>query len=548
MDSRERKKSYSDLEAIVIPDETPTGAEPNPLGRSTTATPAPARPRQSYWNEKFAVSDDESTNTNLSKANPFSDDKAMGLSPLDSPQVGPPSYYLVDSKGQTQALYAAPTSDATTGRASTTGSLGGVGGVGGAGILGGANGPAEPRTLFGVRRSTFYVLSTGIALLAIGLLVIILAVTSPWNHSSALASDKDGDGDSKSPEAGLVMPESRLAAMNWTDSTGTSYTGVFYQSSNATGSSLMAAIRASTADTWTSINVSASANRAGLDVLDGTPLAAVTNNGLWNLYYLTSDRRIAELYATNPQSPSGWLQGSMGASLGNPQAAPGSGLAALWQNCDNCTDSLLVLYQDAATGHVQMANMTKLAWAMGDVVSTSAAPGTGLGISAFTDFGGTGPTKTDLNAVRMYYADGGGLTEKLKGPLTDFRLETGNFGNQITSNLAINPSPEIASLTFGTNGWTNNIVLTLDQTTGALQSSVYRGTSWAVQAASLDGSPDDVVDQGFSAVAVTQTMRMFAIDKADGRINEYETTYSNPFLWQWQGIVDVAGAKTGDDE
>ncbi|KAG8161269.1 hypothetical protein KVR01_009533 [Diaporthe batatas] len=532
MDFRARKKSYSDLEAIIIPDETPS----EPSQSSTTAATAPVR--QSYWNEKFAISDDSSTNNN---ANPFSDDKALGFSPVDSPQVGPPAYYLVDSKGQAQALYAAPTNDAKGDRASTAGSLGGIGG---AGILGSANGPAERKTLFGLRRSTFYALTAGIALLIIGLLVTLLAVTAPWSKPSA----SDDDGDSRSSEAGILMPESRLAAMNWTDPTGTTYTGVFYQSSNATGSSIMAAIRPSTVDSWMSINVSASAGPAGLDVLDGTPLAVANNNGLWNLYYLTSDRRVAELYSLKPASPSGWLQGGMGANLGNPQAAPGSGLAALWQNCENCTNSLLVLYQDAATGHVQMANMTDLVWAMGDVVSTSAAPGTGLAISAFVDLGGTGPTKTDPNAMRMYYADGGGLIEKLSGPSTDFRLETGNFGNQITSNLAVNPPPEIASLTFGTNGWTNNIVLTLDQTTGALQSSVYRGSDWVVQAASLDGSPDDVVEEGFSAVAVTQTMKMFAISRVNGKINEFETNSSNPFQWEWQGVVDVPAAERDNED
>lgn len=428
MDARERKKSYSDLEAIIIPDETP--AVPDP---SSTTAPAPSAVRQSFWNEKFAISDDSSASN---KANPFSDDKALGFSPVDSPGIGPPAYYLVDSKGQAQALYAAPTNDATKDRSSTASSLA----KGGAGIFGGGSGPVERQTLFGLRRSTFYALSAGIALLIIGLLVIILAVTAPWNKTSALSSD-DGAESKSASAAGIIMPESRLASMNWTDSTGTTYTGVFYQSSNVTGSSIMAAIRASNAETWTSVNVSASANPAGLDVLAGTPLAAASNNGLWNLYYLTSDRKVAEVYSTNPESPSGWLQGTMGSSLGNPEAAPGSGLAALWQNCDNCTDSLLVLYQDAATGHVQMANMTKLVWAMGDVVSTSAAPGTGLGISAFADFGGTGPTGTDLNAVRLYYADGGDLIEKLKGPLTDYRLETGNFGKARNPHLWRAPGP-----------------------------------------------------------------------------------------------------------
>lgn len=419
MDTRERKKSYSDLEAIIIPDDTPAVPDPS----STTTAPPAAR--VSYWNEKFAISDSNSANNN---ANPFSDDKALGFSPVDSPQIGPPAYYLVDSKGQAQALYAAPTNDAKDQSPTTRGSLGGIGG---AGIFGGGSGAGERKTLFGLRRSTFYALSAGIAFLIIGLLVTILAVTAPWSKSSALSSDDDDNGSASkaSARAGIIMPQSRLAAMNWTDSTGTTYTGVFYQSSNATGSAIMAAIRSSTpGGAWTSVNVSASANAAGLDVLDGTPLAAASNNGLWNVYYLTSERRVAEVYSTSPLSPTGWLQGGLGSSVGKPEVAPGSGLAAMWQNCDNCTDSLLLLYQDAATGHVQMANMTKLVWAMGDVVSTSAAPGTGLGISAFTDFGGNGSTKTDLNAVRMYYADGGDLIEKLRGPLTDFRLETGNFG------------------------------------------------------------------------------------------------------------------------
>lgn len=420
---RERKKSYSDLEAIIIPNETP--AVPSPS--STTVAPTD---RRSYWNEKFAISDGTSASNN---ANPFSDDKASGFSPVGSPQVGPPAYYLVDSKGQAQALYAAPTNDAKD-QTPTAGSLGGNGG---AGIFGGGGGAGgERKTLFGLRRSTFIALSAGIAFLIIGLLVTILAATAPWSKTSALSSDDSSAKDSASP--GIIMPESRLAAMNWTDSTGTTYTGVFYQSSNSTGSSIMAAVRASAGDVWTSINMSASANPAGLDVLDGTPIAAASNNGLWNVYYLTSARQVAELYSTSPTSPSGWLQGGMGSSLGNPQVAPGSGLAAMWQNCDNCTDSLLVLYQDAGTGHVQMANMTKLVWAMGDVVSTSAAPGTGLGISAFADFNGNGSTGPDLNAVRMYYADGGDLMEKLKGPLTDFRLETGNFG-KLWSHLSPGP-------------------------------------------------------------------------------------------------------------
>jgi hypothetical protein len=69
-----------------------------------------------------------------------------------------------------------------------------------------------------------------------------------------------------------------------------------------------------------------------------------------------------------------------------------------------------------------------------------------------------------------------------------------------------------------------------------------------VQAASLDGSPDGAVDDGFSAVAVTQTMKMFAIGKVDGVINEYQTNSSNPFQWEWQGVVDVPVAESDDED
>ncbi|ORY58046.1 uncharacterized protein BCR38DRAFT_353481 [Pseudomassariella vexata] len=380
--------------------------------------------------------------------------------------------------------------------------------------------PKEHKRIWGLSRETFVAVMAGLAVFVIGLLATVLAVTlGSWGSSSTSSTVSTG-----------VLSDSKLAALNWTDYSGVDHTAVAYQhKSNA----IMISTRNSLTGIWTNVNVTESVMNAtkstGLDVLPGTPLAYATNKGLWNLYYLTSDNAVAELYSTNPLTGQ-WLMGEFGARTG-AQAVAGSRLGAVWQSCQNCSNSLLVIWQKE-NGQVQLANYTNMAWELRDVIAESAPPGTGMAISAFTDSRGTGEFGTDTNSLRAYVADGSNLMENQNGPDTDFTWDLGNSAQPISSGLSVTPCPEVVSITYGENGWDNNLVTYLSAD-GDLVSNIWRGSAWDVQAPVLAGAPEGV--DTFSSIATTQQMRTFAL--ANGVIHEYTTTAANPFTWLWVGKV-----------
>lgn len=465
MDIKDRKKSYSDLEAIVIPSESSSSSIPS----SSSASHIPAG-RISYWNEKilaepsvpeplpnrYAANTSASVSSSSSSSSSGNGKKVIGgidsSSPIDTLPPPPPAYYLVDSKGQTQALYTVPT-NSNGSSPSDTDSVANFKSGGGYN----ASMPPPPsggwwksmgqgKRILGMRKNVFLAVCAGLCALILGLLMTILLVT----RTIPIGGHPGVDGKmrpaafstlqllTEKDQNNALLSATNLASMNWTDtSTGTPYTGVFYQSSRATGMSLMAAIKNEQTLMWTSINISASAGGgAPLDVLDGTPIAAASNNGLWNLIYLSSIFGLQEIYSTNPTSTTGWLKGEMASKLGFPTVVPGSGLAAMWQSCSNCNNSLFVMWQDSASGSIVYANETNLTWGNAITLSDSGAPGATVAVSAFTDFNGTASTGSDKNAVRFYYENGDGLYETMKGPLGGQKLAAGNFGE-----FAISPPP-----------------------------------------------------------------------------------------------------------
>ena len=280
---------------------------------------------------------------------------------------------------------------------------------------------AVDRQIFGLSKKTFILAVSGLALFLVILLAVILGITLGRGNA---ADDKAGG-------TGMLglLDESKLSAMNWTDPTsGVEHSAVFYQhQSNA----LMMAVRDSTSQQWRSINMTASVMNTtkaiGLRVLPGTPLACVTNAFQQSCYYLNADSRVAEIYNVDP-ALNGWQTGLFSARV-QARAAPGSRIAAVWQMCQNCSDSLLVAWQDVNGADVKMANFTAGDWAQEPTLFESAAPGAGLAMSAFTDFRGTSPFGTDPNALRIYTASGANLVELLHGPETNFNWAIGNFGN-----------------------------------------------------------------------------------------------------------------------
>ncbi|KAK1586091.1 uncharacterized protein LY79DRAFT_670537 [Colletotrichum navitas] len=372
----------------------------------------------------------------------------------------------------------------------------------------------EEKTILGLKRKTFILAAVGIAVA----LVLILGLAIGLTMGKTGSSDGAPAVDSKSS---VILENSSLAATNWTDTNNVGRAAVFYQD-KFNGLNVM--LFDSLSGSWTKRNVTASVMNSSsipaLDVMPGTPLACVTNRFQVSLYYLQRDNTVSEVYSPNPVTDQ-WMPGALNPTL-NPQASNGSRLAAYWQVCPSCTDTLLLAYE--SNGQIQLVNSTKLQWQAMPSISTKVVPGSGLSMNGFTDFNGGGPTGTDANAIRVYQSANDNLMELLSGPLTDHRWEFGNFGNPLTSKLPTNPAPEIASLSFGSTGWTESLATYLTAN-GMLVSAHWNGTAWTVRPPSLDKTFGNA-----TAIAATQSQRYYTL--VDGSIHQYRVEASaDPFTW-----------------
>ncbi|KAK1991361.1 hypothetical protein LX36DRAFT_663373 [Colletotrichum falcatum] len=379
----------------------------------------------------------------------------------------------------------------------------------------------EEKKILGLKRRTFILAAVGTVML----LVVIIGLAVGLTAGKSSGADGAAAGDSR---GSVILDNSSLAATNWTDSNNVGRAAVFYQD-KFNGLNVM--LFDSLSGAWTKHNITASVMNSSsipaLDVLPGTPLACATNKFQVSLYYLQRDNTISEIYSPSPVGGN-WLPGSLNPTL-NPQASNGSRLAAYWQVCPSCTDTLLLAYE--GNGQVQLVNNTKNQWQTMPSISTKVVPGSGLSMNAFTDFNGNGPTGTDANAVRVYQSVNDNLLELISGPLTDHRWEVGNFGNALTSNLPTRPAPEIASLSFGSTGWTESLTtyLTAD---GRLVSSHWNGTAWTVRPPTLDKTYGNA-----TAIVATQAQRHFTI--MNGAIHQYRVEASaDPFTWYHVNKLD----------
>lgn len=279
--------------------------------------------------------------------------------------------------------------------------------------------PKDERTVFGVAMSKKRLSVVGVGILAFILILLatVLGITLTMN----IVSKQRVKGSSSSAKT-LLLDNSGLAAVNWTDSSGTDRSAVFYQDGS---NSVMVALRDSISNEWTQSNVTAAImNNTGasrLDVLSGTPLAAVTNRYQVSLYYLTTTNSVAEIWASDIVGEV-WYAGALQTSLSPLAALNGSHLSAFWQICTNCSNSLYVVFQEDS-GQLQMANLTNNVWASAALDESSSINGTGLAICPFTEDEGAGKFGTDPGSLRMYSFDDTGLLELKEGPGTNFTWE-----------------------------------------------------------------------------------------------------------------------------
>lgn len=274
-------------------------------------------------------------------------------------------------------------------------------------------GATQERRLFGMNyRSLSFMALAAVAFILI-LLATVLGITLTMRISRA-----DSRSSLGSSQTG-ILSTSKLGALNWTDTLGTSRSVVFYQDQYK---SIMASIMDSVSNEWTQSNITQSImNSTGaskVDIMAGTPFAAVTNRYQVSLYYLTNSNGVAEAYSSDIASGV-WFAGSLESSL-NTQAGAGSSLAAYWQICTNCTGSLCVVYQEP-DGKVQLANLTNANWAFSGPVAdaTTVVNSTGLSLLPFTENNGTGTFGTEPQGLKMFGFQSAGLLDFEFGSVTN---------------------------------------------------------------------------------------------------------------------------------
>lgn len=277
--------------------------------------------------------------------------------------------------------------------------------------------------LFGLNSRSLSLMGIGAVAFILILLSTVLGITLTMKiNSRTRDSGSVSSAASTSDKGNVILSNSKLTALNWTDGLGSDRSAVFYQDRY---DSIMVSMKNSISNQWTQNNVSqALMNSTGsskVDILSGSPLAVVTNKYQLSLYYLTTENQVAEVWSPDIVGQI-WYAGSLESSLSPLRAMNGSSLSAHWQICNNCTGSLCVAFQEE-DGQIQLANLTNNNWEFsGPLTASGDTPvsGTGLALRQFTENNATGVFKTDPNAFMMYSFTSKGLLEYERGPSTNF--------------------------------------------------------------------------------------------------------------------------------
>lgn len=96
----------------------------------------------------------------------------------------------------------------------------------------------------------------------------------------------------------------------------------------------------------------------------------------------------------------------------------------------------------------------------------------------------------------------------------------------------VNPSPGLASVSYGDHGWTNMIVAYL-ASDGTLASSYWNESAWTSGTPKLGGGPAGSTN--FTAIATAQNRMIYGL--SDGGIYEFRFDDSDPLNWIYTSPV-----------
>jgi hypothetical protein len=221
-----------------------------------------------------------------------------------------------------------------------------------------------------------------------------------------------------------VLGNSRISAVNWTDSNNVEFNAVFWQAKTA---DLMMSLWDAKGNSWSQVNITEKMGVTSADITakKGTPLAATVRGYPWTasslknvggdfgiaLFYLSPQNTILELYSTDPRGAS-WKLGDLITSASNKiKTAPNSQLGVWWSLCQfNCSGTIVLAYEDDNQA-LRIANSSN--WGTNSIMR-NIADGSSLAFTAIPGNGGNnGPW---ANSARLYYDSSNKLSELMWTP------------------------------------------------------------------------------------------------------------------------------------
>jgi hypothetical protein len=297
---------------------------------------------------------------------------------------------------------------------------------------GGVLAPQE-RRIWGLKRKTFFIVLGLVLLVVVGAVVGgAVGATAGKNSVKTGGTGDPGTGDDTGGGGGggngsspgtvnnsPVLASSKLAAINWTDSSAVEYNAVFWQ---AKTDGLMMSLWDSKGKAWelvnitdkmVDVNIPGDPGATALKAKPGTALAAAVRGYPWTssqfkgkavggdftiaLFYMNPVNNIVEIVSGDPRGAS-WGLGDLTSGQNDMKAAPDSQLSVWWSLCEtNCSGTALLFYESTDQA-LKMANSSD--WNTQSVILNIVS---GSSLTATSCAPSWGQYGSSAQGLRVYY-------------------------------------------------------------------------------------------------------------------------------------------------
>lgn len=351
------------------------------------------------------------------------------------------------------------------------------------------------RKIWGLRRRTFWIL------LAIGIFVIVGAAVG-GGVGGALAN-KGGSSQPSGPPQ--ILPNSNIAAVNYTDAQNVTHYRVYFQ---ATTSNIFQSDYNNSTAAWTVSPIQPSGNRSAIVPLNSTSLSAHVNlenntNVDFHLFFIDSDNTIRELTSTLTDPT--WVEGD----FKQPLPVVNSSIASSGKQCQQCSTNNTVIFQSQLNNENTLNAVNESANGASKLIASTVSPVLGSGM-ALTQL------LPDINtnySTFALYVNAGNLQEiTYNATSQEWALQNAMETDGVVASLS--GEAHIAAWCTVQNNYRHVTVLSTTSS-GGVQLISWSGvpgqTGWT-QNNALDGFED--VEKN-SAITFNEDGRVYAFETAD---------------------------------